>query len=57
MDRLVSLIRSSRAEIVLFFLVSNAQLGAVVSTQYCGIWTGVLLNDRDSKVIFRLDHC
>lgn len=32
-----------------FFLACNAQLGAVVSTQYRGIWTGELPNDRDSK--------
>jgi hypothetical protein len=55
--RLVSLIHSSRPEIVPFSLVSNAQLGAGVSTQYCGIWTGVLPNDSDSKNIFRLDQC
>jgi hypothetical protein len=49
MVRLVSLMHSSRAEIVPFFLASNAQLGTVVSTQYCGIWTGALPNDRNSK--------
>jgi hypothetical protein len=37
-------------------LVPTGNWEPAVSTQYCGIWTGVLANDRDSESIFHLDY-
>jgi hypothetical protein len=52
-DRLVKLIDSSYGD-VLFRFVPTGNWEPGVSTQYCGIWTGMLADDRDLESVFHL---